>query len=183
VPGSGDAFNQQLEKAGRVADFLEFGELMCLDAPAPRGVVRRPLPRGVPGKRARPSATTTPSATCGVGVYWRHVRAGAQQGTARVRERASRTPQLQVSDRMSGTMTIKLQGVAARPALRLPASSRSTRLPTSARKVRSSRCLTSSTTSLALEGKDPIGSITTGRRGSAACAHDDQRRSRTGQAS
>jgi succinate dehydrogenase / fumarate reductase flavoprotein subunit len=32
VPGSGDEFNQELEKAGRVADFLEFGELMCLDA-------------------------------------------------------------------------------------------------------------------------------------------------------
>jgi succinate dehydrogenase / fumarate reductase, flavoprotein subunit len=32
VPGSGSDFNQELEKAGRVADFLEFGELMCLDA-------------------------------------------------------------------------------------------------------------------------------------------------------
>ena len=32
VPGSGDSFNQTLEYAGRVADFLEFGELMCLDA-------------------------------------------------------------------------------------------------------------------------------------------------------
>lgn len=32
VPGSGAQFNQELEKAGRVADFLEFGELMCLDA-------------------------------------------------------------------------------------------------------------------------------------------------------
>jgi succinate dehydrogenase / fumarate reductase flavoprotein subunit len=32
VPGTGDTFNQQLEKAGRVADFLEFGELMCRDA-------------------------------------------------------------------------------------------------------------------------------------------------------
>jgi len=32
VPGSGAEFNQNLEKAGRVADFLEFGELMCLDA-------------------------------------------------------------------------------------------------------------------------------------------------------
>jgi len=32
VPGSGDTLNQQLEKAGRVADFLEFGELMCRDA-------------------------------------------------------------------------------------------------------------------------------------------------------
>ncbi|NCN09798.1 MAG: fumarate reductase/succinate dehydrogenase flavoprotein subunit [Leptospira sp.] len=32
VPGSGADLNQSLEKAGRVADFLEFGELMCLDA-------------------------------------------------------------------------------------------------------------------------------------------------------
>jgi succinate dehydrogenase / fumarate reductase, flavoprotein subunit len=34
VPSSGSvaAFNQELEKAGRVADFLELGELMCVDA-------------------------------------------------------------------------------------------------------------------------------------------------------
>ena len=32
VVGAAEEFNQQLEKAGRVADFLEFGELMCLDA-------------------------------------------------------------------------------------------------------------------------------------------------------
>ena len=32
VTGTGAELNQQLEKAGRVADFLEFGELMCLDA-------------------------------------------------------------------------------------------------------------------------------------------------------
>ncbi|MET0390239.1 MAG: fumarate reductase/succinate dehydrogenase flavoprotein subunit [Polyangiales bacterium] len=32
VLGSGQELNQSLEKAGRVADFLEFGELMCLDA-------------------------------------------------------------------------------------------------------------------------------------------------------
>jgi succinate dehydrogenase / fumarate reductase, flavoprotein subunit len=32
VPGSGDTLNQSLERAGRVADFLELGELMCLDA-------------------------------------------------------------------------------------------------------------------------------------------------------
>jgi succinate dehydrogenase / fumarate reductase, flavoprotein subunit len=32
VPGSGTELNQSLEKAGRVADFLEFGELMCRDA-------------------------------------------------------------------------------------------------------------------------------------------------------
>ena len=32
VPGSGESFNQSLERAGRVADFLEFSELMCHDA-------------------------------------------------------------------------------------------------------------------------------------------------------
>ena len=32
VPGSADTLNQSLEKAARVADFLEFGELMCQDA-------------------------------------------------------------------------------------------------------------------------------------------------------
>jgi succinate dehydrogenase / fumarate reductase flavoprotein subunit len=32
VPGKLDGLNQELEKAGRVADFLELGELMCLDA-------------------------------------------------------------------------------------------------------------------------------------------------------
>jgi succinate dehydrogenase / fumarate reductase flavoprotein subunit len=32
VPGTDKDFNQALEIAGRVADFLELGELMCLDA-------------------------------------------------------------------------------------------------------------------------------------------------------
>jgi succinate dehydrogenase / fumarate reductase flavoprotein subunit len=32
VPGSKEGFNPELDKAGRVADFLELGELMCLDA-------------------------------------------------------------------------------------------------------------------------------------------------------
>jgi succinate dehydrogenase / fumarate reductase flavoprotein subunit len=32
VPGSGDDVNQSLEKAGRVADFFELAELMCVDA-------------------------------------------------------------------------------------------------------------------------------------------------------
>jgi succinate dehydrogenase / fumarate reductase flavoprotein subunit len=32
VPGTGASFNQALEQAGRVADFLELGELMCRDA-------------------------------------------------------------------------------------------------------------------------------------------------------
>ncbi|HWS39051.1 MAG TPA: fumarate reductase/succinate dehydrogenase flavoprotein subunit [Actinoplanes sp.] len=32
VPGKGEELNQNLEKAGRVADFIELGELMCIDA-------------------------------------------------------------------------------------------------------------------------------------------------------
>jgi succinate dehydrogenase / fumarate reductase flavoprotein subunit len=32
VLGAGDTLNQSLERAGRVADFLELGELMCIDA-------------------------------------------------------------------------------------------------------------------------------------------------------
>jgi succinate dehydrogenase / fumarate reductase flavoprotein subunit len=32
VPGEGGELNQSLEKAGRVVDFLELGELMCVDA-------------------------------------------------------------------------------------------------------------------------------------------------------
>ena len=32
IPGTTDNFNPELEKAGRVADFLELGELMCKDA-------------------------------------------------------------------------------------------------------------------------------------------------------
>jgi succinate dehydrogenase / fumarate reductase flavoprotein subunit len=32
IPGTGEEFNQTLERAGRVADFFEFGELMIIDA-------------------------------------------------------------------------------------------------------------------------------------------------------
>jgi len=32
VPGTANELNQELEKASRVADFLELGELMCKDA-------------------------------------------------------------------------------------------------------------------------------------------------------
>ena len=32
VPGSATEFNPELDKAGRVADFIELGELMCIDA-------------------------------------------------------------------------------------------------------------------------------------------------------
>jgi succinate dehydrogenase / fumarate reductase flavoprotein subunit len=44
--------NQELEKAGRVADFLEFAELMCRDALTARSL-RRSLPRGTEHQYAR----------------------------------------------------------------------------------------------------------------------------------
>ncbi len=56
VPGSGADFNQALEYAGRVADYLEFAEVLCHDCPQPQRVMRRPLPRGVPDARRRSPA-------------------------------------------------------------------------------------------------------------------------------
>jgi succinate dehydrogenase/fumarate reductase flavoprotein subunit len=56
VPGSADTLNQSLEQAGRVADFIELGELMCLDALEARGKLRRSLPRGAPVSRRRMQA-------------------------------------------------------------------------------------------------------------------------------
>ena len=56
VPGGAAELNQNLEKAGRVADYLELGELMCRDALAARGVLRRALPRGAPDPRRRGAA-------------------------------------------------------------------------------------------------------------------------------
>ena len=52
VLGERETLNQSLEKAGRVADFLEFGELLCLDALTAREL-RRPLPGRAPDRRRR----------------------------------------------------------------------------------------------------------------------------------
>ena len=53
VLGENETRNQSLEKAGRVADFLEFGELHGARRAAPQRELRRPLPRGVPDRRGR----------------------------------------------------------------------------------------------------------------------------------
>ncbi len=47
VLGSDEELNQALEHAGRVADFFELAELMCLDALHREGILRRAFPRGV----------------------------------------------------------------------------------------------------------------------------------------
>ena len=56
VAGSADDFNQSLEKAGRVADFFELAELMCIDALAAQRILRRPFPRRVSDARWRSAA-------------------------------------------------------------------------------------------------------------------------------
>jgi len=66
VLGAADTLNQSLEKAGRVADFLELGELMCIDA-----LHRRESCGGHSGPRARPT-TARPSATTRTSVTSRH---------------------------------------------------------------------------------------------------------------
>ena len=61
VVGSADELNQSLEKAGRVADFFELAELMCLDAPEPQRILWRATfqARNIRPPRERLSATTT----------------------------------------------------------------------------------------------------------------------------
>ena len=93
--------NQSLEKAGRVADFLEFGELLCLDALAPRGESCgghfRVEHQTEDGEALRDDdellATSRRGSSTGVGT-----RTDAPQGTARVRVRPPRPAQLQVAD-------------------------------------------------------------------------------------
>ncbi len=64
VPGSGQELNQSLEVAGRVADFLELGELMCLDAlERDESCGCHFRTRAPDGRRARRGATTRSSAT------------------------------------------------------------------------------------------------------------------------
>ncbi|CAM5556236.1 hypothetical protein SFUMM280S_00409 [Streptomyces fumanus] len=46
VPGTGEEFNQSLEKANRIVDYLELAELVC----STRSARHRPLP-GRPGPR------------------------------------------------------------------------------------------------------------------------------------
>ena len=92
VLGENETLNQSLEKAGRVADFLEFGELLVPRRPATaRRAAAATSGSSTRPRRARRCATTTTSrtsprgSTTGVGT-----RADAPQGAARVRVRPPR---------------------------------------------------------------------------------------------
>ena len=52
-PASGAELNQELEKAGRVSDFIDLAELMCIDALDRDESCGRPLPRRAPNTRRR----------------------------------------------------------------------------------------------------------------------------------
>jgi succinate dehydrogenase / fumarate reductase flavoprotein subunit len=56
VVGSDQDLNQALERAGRVADFLEFARVVSARCPASHRILRRPLPRRKPNRRRRSQA-------------------------------------------------------------------------------------------------------------------------------
>ena len=72
-PATPNNLNKNLEYAGRVADYLEFAELLALDALDRDGVVRWALPRGEPDARRRGPARrrATSRYVVGVGVHRR----------------------------------------------------------------------------------------------------------------
>ena len=53
VPGTANEFNLELDKANRVADFMELGEMMVVDALERNESWRRSFPRRIPGCRRR----------------------------------------------------------------------------------------------------------------------------------
>lgn len=63
VPGDGEGLNQSLEKAGRVADFFELAELMCIDALHREESCGGHFRAEHQTRTARRSATTTGSPT------------------------------------------------------------------------------------------------------------------------
>ena len=63
VPGSGESFNQNLEHAGRVADFLEFAELMINDAAHRMSPAAATSGKSIRPRRAKRGGMTTTSAT------------------------------------------------------------------------------------------------------------------------
>ena len=98
VTGRGEELNQQLEKAGRVADYFELAELMCRDALQRDGVVRRPLPRREPDREGRGAARRRPlQLRRGLGVEGRGRRAGAAQGAAGLRAGAAFAAELRMN--------------------------------------------------------------------------------------
>ena len=97
VLGTGEELNQSLEKAGRVADFFELAELMCLRRAGAQRILRRPLPRGVSDARRRGGARRRALLVRRrLGLPGRGQAARAAQGAADFRIRAPLATELQV---------------------------------------------------------------------------------------
>ena len=98
VLGAADTLNQSLEKAGRVADFLELGELMCIDALHRRescGGHFRAESQTEDGEALRHDEEYR---LCrGLGVGWPGRRADPAQGRPGLRIRRDEAAELQVS--------------------------------------------------------------------------------------
>ena len=163
VLGDGESLNQSLEKAGRVADFLEFGELLCFDAlnrEESCGGHFRVEHQTEDGEALRDDENFSYVAAwefAGVGNAAR-----APQGTARVRVRPPRPAELQVMDLKLRVW--RQQGPTA------PGSSRTTTYPTSAPRCRSSSCSTCSTSACSAGATSRWRSTTTVARASAVRA-------------
>ena len=160
VLGDHETLNQSLEKAGRVADFLEFGELLCLDAlhreeccgghfrvehqtedgEALRDDDDFSLRRRVGVRRAsapRPSST----------------RSSSSSSTSTSRSAAT-SDDVRDEARVSMDLNLRVWRQERPDATR--ARSRTTTSPTSAPRCRSSSCSTCSTTGWSREGREPI---------------------------
>ena len=97
VPGSGSELNQSLEYAGRVADFLEFAELLCQDAlerAESCGCHFREEFQTAEGEAKRNDAGIR--ARRGLGTPGAGAGAAPAQGIADLRERAPGTTELQM---------------------------------------------------------------------------------------
>ena len=186
VPGEPNNLNKNLEYAGRVADYLEFAELLALDALERARVVRRPLPRGEPDAGRRGAARRRRTS--------RYVAAWEFTGRRRSAPALHKEP-LDVRGREA--VAAELQVAASQPARPAGPSMRPTPLTQStcrvwrqagpdappgrlvdlhgasrrlARTCRSSRCSTSSTRSSSRRARTRSRSTPTAARASAAPA-------------
>ena len=161
VLGDDESLNQSLEKAGRVADFLEFGELIVPRRAAPRGELRRALPRvehqTEEGEALRDDEHFAYVARVGVHRR-RHASPTLHKEAARVRERPPRAADLQVSriDGRAASMKVTLK-VWRQAGPDAPGRVRDLRgRRASAPTCRSSSCSTCSTSSSIADGEEPI---------------------------
>ena len=163
VLGTGEELNQSLEKAGRVADFLELGELMCIDALHRRescGGHFRGESQTEEGEALRNDDELR---LCrGVGVRRRRRRAGAAHARTSSTSTSSEATELQV--RITLQVWRQANTDSGRPDGHLPGRRRRRRT------CRSSRCSTSSTSSSSLGARTRWRSTATAARASAACA-------------